>query len=34
MTMESENDQGYKKTVDFMGGKAVEDYKNIITPTP
>ena len=34
MTMESENDQGYTKTVDFMGGKAVEDYKNIITPTP
>jgi hypothetical protein len=27
MTMESENDQGYTKTVDFMGGKAVEDYK-------
>lgn len=27
MTMESQNDQGYTKTVDFMGGKAVEDYK-------
>jgi len=27
MTMESENDQGYTKTVDFLGGKAVEDYK-------
>ena len=27
MTMESENDQGYTKTVDFMVGKAVEDYK-------
>ena len=34
MTMESENDQGYTKTVDFMVGKAVEDYKKIITPTP
>ena len=27
MSIESENDQGYTKTVDFMGGKAVEDYK-------
>jgi hypothetical protein len=27
MTMESQNDQGYTKTVDFLGGKAVEDYK-------
>ena len=27
MSMQSENDQGYTKTVDFMGGKAVEDYK-------
>jgi hypothetical protein len=27
MSMESENDDGYTKTVDFLGGKAVEDYK-------
>jgi hypothetical protein len=27
MSMESQNDDGYTKTVDFMGGKAVEDYK-------
>jgi hypothetical protein len=27
MSMESENENGYTKTVDFMGGKAVEDYK-------
>ena len=27
MSMESQNDDGYTKTVDFMGGKALEDYK-------
>ncbi len=27
MSMESENESGYTKTVDFMDGKAVEDYK-------
>ena len=27
MTIQSENDQGFTKTIDFMGGKAVEDYK-------
>lgn len=27
MSMESENENGYTKTVDFMGGKAMEDYK-------
>ncbi len=27
MSMESQNDDGYTKTVDFNGGKAVEDFK-------
>jgi hypothetical protein len=27
MTMESQNDEGYTKTIDFMGSKAVEDFK-------
>ena len=27
MSLESENEDGYTKTVDFMGGKAVEDFK-------
>ncbi len=27
MSMESQSDDGYTKTVDFMGNKAVEDYK-------
>ena len=27
MNIQSENDEGYTKTVDFMGGKAVEEHK-------
>lgn len=27
MSMESESEDGYTKTVEFMGGKAIEDYK-------
>lgn len=27
MSMESQTDDGYVKTIEFMGGKAVEDYK-------